>query len=79
MTRVTVNVFEEKDVSFLKEILDRVGLTYEVDDDQPDYQFSESEIAGFVKTKQDYLEGKTTARNWDEVKKDLHSAFSNNT
>lgn len=77
MTRVTVNIQNENDVPFLKEMLERIGLSYEVEDEQ-DYQFSDEEVAGFLKTKQDYLEGKTTARSWGEVKKDLDHAFGSN-
>jgi hypothetical protein len=61
---------------FLKEMLDRIGLPYEVDDDDVNYTFSEKEIEGFVKTRQDFLDGKTTARNWNEVKKGMsHQSF----
>jgi len=76
MTKLTVSISNENDVPFLKEMLDRIGLPYEVESDDADYVFSDKEIEGFVKTKQDFLDGKITAR--DEVKKDLDRAFNHN-
>jgi hypothetical protein len=61
MTTLTVNIKEESDLSVLQEILDRFGLTYTVDTEN-EYAFSKSEIDGLIKTKQDFLDGKTTAR-----------------
>lgn len=78
MTKMTVNIPDENDVPFLKEMLDRIGLSYEMATDEQEYQFTDVEIAGFVKTKQDYLDGKTTGRNWDEVKNDLNRVFGHN-
>lgn len=42
---------------------------------QNEYIFSEDEIESFVKTKQDFLDGKTTARSWEEVKNDLKERY----
>ncbi|MES2112893.1 MAG: hypothetical protein V4577_29350 [Bacteroidota bacterium] len=74
MTTLTVNIQNEKDLPVLQEILDRFGLPYAVDT-ETEYAFSETEIEGFMKTRQDYLDGKTTTRSWADVKKDLDSAF----
>ena len=75
MTTLTVNIKEERDLSVLQEILDRFGLTYTVDDDS-DYSFSKTEIEGLIKTKQDFLDGKTTARDWKDIEQDLNSAYN---
>ena len=77
MTKMTVNIPDD-DVPFLKEMLDRIGLAYEMETDEQEFQFTDEEIAGFVKTKQDYLDGKMTGRNWDEVKNDLNRVFGRN-
>ena len=73
MTTLTVNIKNEKDLPILKEILDRFGLIYQVDEV---YEFSESEIKGLLKTQQDFIEGKTTARDWKDIQDDLNRAYS---
>jgi hypothetical protein len=75
MTTLTVNIQNDKDLPVLQEILDRFGLSYAVDA-YKDYSFSEGEIAGFVKTRQDYLDGKTTARDWKDIEEDLNRAYN---
>jgi len=76
MTKLTVSIPNDNDVSFLKEILDRFGLNYEIDADENGYIFSESEIKNLVKTRQDYIDEKSTARNWTDIEQDLNSAFN---
>ncbi|MHB8205886.1 hypothetical protein [Mucilaginibacter sp.] len=76
MTRLTVTISDDNDISFLKEVLNRFGLSYEIDTDDNGYIFSEAEIKDLVKTRQDYLEGKTTARDWTDIEKNLDRAFN---
>jgi len=59
----------------LQEILDRFGLSYSVDSDE-EFIFSKAEIKSFIKTKRDFLEGKTTARDWTDIEKDLNRAYN---
>jgi len=75
MTTLTVNIQNDKDLPVLQEILDRFGLPYAVDNES-EYDFSDAEIAGFMKTRQDYLDGKTTTRSWADVQEDLNRAFN---
>lgn len=75
MTTLTVNIQNENDLPVLQEILNRFGLAYTVDTDK-EYVFSESEIASLIKTKQDFIEGKTTARNWTDIEDDLNRAYN---
>jgi len=75
MTTLTVNIQDEKDLPVLQEILDRFGLSYSVGTDE-EYVFSEAELNGFLKTKQDFLDGKTTARDWTEIQEDLNRAYN---
>lgn len=75
MTTLTVDIKDEKDLPVLQEILDRFGLSYIVDKHN-DYSFSKAEIESLVKTKQDYLDGKTTARSWTDIEEDLNRAYN---
>jgi len=76
MTTLTVNIQNEKDLSVLQEILDRFGLSYSVEDNEQ-YVFTLAEIASLVKTKQDFIDGKTTARDWTEIEEDFDLRYSN--
>jgi hypothetical protein len=40
-----------------------------------EYSFSEDEIESFNQTKQDFIDGKTTARDWDEIEADLNRLY----
>ncbi len=75
MTTLTVDIENEKDLPVLKEILNRFGLTYRVDKTK-EYSFSEAEIKDLLKTKQDFLDGKTTARDWKDIEDDLNRAYN---
>lgn len=75
MTTLTVNIPNEKDLPVLQEILDRFGLDYTIDA-KKDYSFSATEIESLLKTKQDFLDGKTTARNWEDIEEDLNRAYN---
>ena len=43
-----------------------------------EYSFSEEEIASFNKTKQDFKDGKTTARDWTEIEEELNRKYGAN-
>jgi len=75
MTTLTVNINEQSDLTVLQGILDRFGLSYTVNADK-EYNFSEAEIESLVKAKKDFLEGKTTARNWKDIEGDLNRAYN---
>ena len=75
MATLTVNIPNENDLPVLQEILNRFGLTYTVDADN-EYAFTEAEIEGLLKTKQDFMDGKTTARNWTDIEQDLNRAYN---
>ncbi len=72
MKTLTVNIADEKDLPIMEEILTRFGLSYQVN---TDYNFSEQDIKDLLKTKQDFLEGKSSARDWNEIEQDLERAF----
>jgi hypothetical protein len=75
MTTLTVNIQNDKDLPVLQEILNRFGINYSIDN-QEEYIFSKAEIEGLLKTKQDFLDGKTTARNWTDIEDDLNRAYN---
>lgn len=75
MTTLTVNVQSESDLVVLQKMLGELGMAYHVSNDDQ-FDFSEAEINSFKQTRQDYIDGKTTARDWSEIKKDLGRAFN---
>jgi len=66
MTVLTVNIQNEKDLPVLE---------YAVENEDK-YVFSKAEIEILVKRKQDFIDGKTTARDLDEIEKDLDRAYN---
>jgi hypothetical protein len=74
MTTLTVNITDENDLPVLREILNRFGLSYTVDPDAT-YAFTKAEIESLVRTKQDFIDGKTTARDWEDIEKELNRAY----
>lgn len=76
MTTLTVNIPDEKDLPVLQEILTRFGLSYTVGEDLDDYIFSERQIDELLKRKRDFIEGRTTARDWKDVEDDLNRAYN---
>lgn len=56
----------------MEEILTRFGLPYQIDS----YQFTEKEIEGLLQTKQAFLAGKSSARNWTDIEQELNNAYN---
>ncbi|RYE21078.1 MAG: hypothetical protein EOP42_26425 [Sphingobacteriaceae bacterium] len=73
MKTLTVNIDNEKDLVVMEEILTRFGLNYQID---TDHQFSDSEIQALIKTKQEFLEGKSSARIWVDIEQELNNAYN---
>ena len=42
-----------------------------------EYSFSKEEIESFLQTMQDFIDGKTTARNWEEIEQELNRRYPN--
>ena len=55
MTTITATVSQKKDVKVLKEILERFGIDYTIEEPAEDYVFSANQIADFERTQQDFL------------------------
>ena len=75
MTTLTVNINDKNELTLLEATLKKLGFDYSVDTDA-EYDFTEVEIASFVKTRQDFIDGKTTARSWDDIQNDLNRAYN---
>ena len=75
MTTLTVTIADDKDLPVLQEIFNRFGLEYAVND-HSEHQLSNSEINSFLKSKDDFLSGKTTAKDWTKIDEELNSAYN---
>lgn len=75
MATITATISKKKDIKTLTELLDRMGIQYIVDESAEDYGFSTEQIADLERTQQDYLAGKTTARDWEDIKQNLKYAI----
>lgn len=76
MATITAKIPNAKDVKVLKEILDRFGIQYTVDESTEDYVFTDAQMADFEQSKQEFLDGNTTAKSWDDIKRDLESVYT---
>ncbi len=76
MTTITAKISNKKDLKVLREILERFGIQYTIDESANGYIFSKDQIADFERSKQEFLDGKSTANNWEDIKKDLDRAYS---
>lgn len=71
MRTITVKISDEKDIERIKDFLDRFKMEYTLNDsDQHDF-FSEADMEGFKQTQDLFLAGKSSARDWEDVKKEL--------
>ncbi|MBE8713683.1 hypothetical protein [Sphingobacterium hungaricum] len=68
MTTITATIENEKDVKVVQEILERFGIPYQIDESAENYVFSAEQIADFELTKQEFLAGKSTAKDWEDIK-----------
>ena len=65
------NFHKEQQEKVLIAFLDRLQYDYQPIEEPNDFQFSQEEISGLLQTKQDFLEGKITARTWEKMKQNL--------
>lgn len=74
MKTLTFNFHNEQEEKVLLAFLDSLHYDYRPVEEPETFQFSQEEIKGLLQTKQDFLEGKTTARPWEEIKQNLKRA-----
>jgi hypothetical protein len=70
---VTVNLHTEEQEKALIEFLERMEYDYEsLAENRP---LSELQMKEVIKRDNDFIAGKTTARDWDDIKRDLRSVY----
>lgn len=74
MRTLTFNFHNEQEEKVLLAFLDSLKYDYRCVDEQETFQLSDEEVKGLLQTKRDFLEGRTTARSWEDIKRDLRRA-----
>jgi len=70
---VTVNLHTEEQEKALIEFLENMHYDYQRDIDSPG--LTEGEKSEILRRDNDFIGGKTTARNWEDIKRDLESVY----
>jgi hypothetical protein len=70
---VTVNLYSEEQEKDLVEFLDRMQYDYQSDTD--DLGLTELQKQEILKRDNDFVNGKTTARDWNDIKRELRSVY----
>ncbi|MDR2271845.1 MAG: hypothetical protein LBF27_13155 [Sphingobacterium sp.] len=76
MTTITAEISNKKDVKVLREILDRFGIKYQINEESGTNTFSAEQIAFFEKSQKEFLDGKSSARDWKDIKKNLDGLYT---
>lgn len=74
MRTLTFNFHNEQEEKVLLAFLDSLKYDYRRVDEPEDFHLSEEEVKGLLQTKRDFLEGRTSARSWEDIKRDLRRA-----
>jgi hypothetical protein len=74
MKTLTFNFHNEQEEKVLLAFLDSLQYDYRPVEEQETFPFSPEEIKSLLQTKQDFLDGKTSARPWEEIKQQLRRA-----
>jgi len=70
---VTVNLYSEEQEKALIEFLDRMEYDYQAE--IGNISLTESQKQEILKRDNDFLTGKSTARDWNDIKRDLRSVY----
>ena len=70
---VTVNLHTEKEEKALIAFLDNMHYEYQSNSDNAD--LTDVQKIEVLKRDNDFINGKITARNWDDIKRDLGSVY----
>ncbi len=71
MTTLTFNFHNEQEEKVLLAFLDSLQYDYQRAEDKEADELSEEEIQGLLQTKHDFQAGNTTARSWEEIKREI--------
>lgn len=70
---VTVNLQTEEQEKVLIEFLEKMHFDYQ--SDQTNFTLTEAQMQEVIKRDNDFINGKTTARDWNDIKRDLKSVY----
>lgn len=70
MEKFVISTQDETERKVLLAFLD--SLNYKYYSDEGDYQLNDDDIKEMLKRKADFIDKKTTARSWQEIKTDLN-------
>ena len=70
---VTVNLQTEEQEKVLIEFLEKMHFDYQSDD--TNFTLTEAQMQEVIKRDNDFINGKTTARGWNDIKRDLKSVY----
>jgi len=70
---VTVNLYSAEQEKTLIDFLEKMHFDFQ--SDQEDFSLTDDQKAEILRRDNDFVSGKTTARNWDDIKRDLKSVY----
>ena len=70
---VTVNLHSEDQEKALFDFLDKMNFEYQSDDD--DLRLTEDQKQEIIRRDNDFVSGKTAARDWNDIKRDLSRIY----
>jgi hypothetical protein len=74
MKTLSFNFHNEQEEKVLLAFLDSLKYDYQQVDQADNFVLSEADVKGLLQTKSDFIDGKTTARPWEDIKRDLRRA-----
>lgn len=70
---VTVNLQTEEQEKILTEFLDKMNYYYQSDNDN--FSLTKSQKQEAIRRDNDFINGQTTARDWNDIKRDLNNVY----
>jgi hypothetical protein len=74
MKTLSFNFHNEQEEKVLLAFLDSLKYDYQQVDEGDSFVLSEADVKDLLQTKKDFIDGKTTARPWEDIKRDLRRA-----
>lgn len=72
---VTVNLYTEQQEKALIDFLDSMHYDYQSSEDEVDIALTDTQKQEVLKRDADFINGKTTARNWDDINDELSRVY----
>ena len=70
---VTVNLYSAEQEKALIDFLEKMDFEYQSEQDS--FSLTDDQKQEILRRDNDFVNGKTTARNWDDIKRDLKSVY----